>query len=294
MAGYKQAALIWQVVVWFSHLSQLLWEGLHFKLSWSEALLLTTTATPHLWCSDLTVPRNTADVDLQGPQRLSWRRRRAGEWNPRGDVIRGLALRWFSCLYQEAAQPPPPSPWEAEKAHLFWMQVQTAGVQCRGYGGQGCTHISWNGGTKMSHGAARAVVCSVSSSLPASSFLMQEGLGVGFLDPPELCHRGELDGVRASGPGGLKACAWRLCTPTHLCPQWNTVLLLLFSHSVVPDSLRPHGLQHTRLPCPSPSPRACSNSWPLSWWYHPTILSSVIPFSTCPQSFPASGSFPVS
>ena len=44
---------------------------------------------------------------------------RAGQWNPRGDVIRGLALRWFSCLYQEAAQPPPPSPWEAEKAHLF-------------------------------------------------------------------------------------------------------------------------------------------------------------------------------
>ena len=69
--------------------------------------------------------------------------------------------------------------------------------------------------------------------------------------------------------------------------------LLLFSRSVVSDSLRPHGLQHARLPCPSPSPRACSSSCPLSQWCHPTISSSVIPFS-CLQSFPASGSFPVS
>ena len=66
--------------------------------------------------------------------------------------------------------------------------------------------------------------------------------------------------------------------------------LLLFSHSVVSDSLWPHGLQHTRLPCPSPSPGACSNSCPLSRQCHPTISFSVIPFS-CLQSFPASGSF---
>ena len=59
-------------------------------------------------------------------------------------------------------------------------------------------------------------------------------------------------------------------------------------------SLRPHGLQHARLPCPSPTPRAWSNSCPLSWWCHPTISSSVVPFSSCLQSFPASGSFPVS
>ena len=55
-----------------------------------------------------------------------------------------------------------------------------------------------------------------------------------------------------------------------------------------------HGLQPARICCPSPSPRACSNSCPLSWWYHPTISSSVIRFSSCIQSFPASGSFPVS
>ena len=59
----------------------------------------------------------------------------------------------------------------------------------------------------------------------------------------------------------------------------------------MPNSFWPHGLEHARLPCPSPSPRACSNSCPSSWWCHPTISSSVIPFSSCLQSFPASGSF---
>ena len=57
-------------------------------------------------------------------------------------------------------------------------------------------------------------------------------------------------------------------------------------------SLWPHGLQHARLPCPSPTPGACSNSYPSSQWCHPTISSSIIPFSSLPQSFPASGSFP--
>ena len=66
---------------------------------------------------------------------------------------------------------------------------------------------------------------------------------------------------------------------------------LLFSCSVMSDYLQPHRLQHTRLPCPSPPPGACSNSCPSNWWCHPTISSSVIPFSSCPQSFPASGSF---
>ena len=64
-----------------------------------------------------------------------------------------------------------------------------------------------------------------------------------------------------------------------------------FSRSVMSDSLRPHGLQHAQLPCPSPAPRAYSNSCPLSQWCHPTISSSVIPFSSHLQSFPASESF---
>ena len=70
--------------------------------------------------------------------------------------------------------------------------------------------------------------------------------------------------------------------------------LFLFSSSVMSDSLWPHGLQPTRLPCPSPSCEACSNSCPLSWWCHPSISSSVVPFSSSLQSFPASGSFPIS
>ena len=64
-----------------------------------------------------------------------------------------------------------------------------------------------------------------------------------------------------------------------------------FSRSVMSNSLWPRGLQHTRLPCPSPTPGACSNSCPSSQWCHPTIPSSVVPFSSCPQSFPPSGSF---
>ena len=66
------------------------------------------------------------------------------------------------------------------------------------------------------------------------------------------------------------------------------------SRSVVSDSLRPHGLQHARPPCPSPTPRVYSNSCPLSWWCHPTISSSVVPFSSHFQSFPALGSFQMS
>ena len=66
-----------------------------------------------------------------------------------------------------------------------------------------------------------------------------------------------------------------------------------FSRSVVSDSLWPHGLQRIRLPCPSPTPGACSNSCPLSWWCHLTISSSVVPFTSYLQSFPASGFFPM-
>ena len=67
-----------------------------------------------------------------------------------------------------------------------------------------------------------------------------------------------------------------------------------FSRSVMSDSLRPHGLQHSRPPCPSRTPRIYSNTCPLSWWCYPVISSSVVPFSSCLPSFPASGSFPVS
>ena len=70
--------------------------------------------------------------------------------------------------------------------------------------------------------------------------------------------------------------------------------LVQFSHSVMSNSLWPHGLQHARPPCPSPTPGVYSNSCALSLWCHPTISSSFVPFSSCLQSFPASGSFQVS
>ena len=85
---------------------------------------------------------------------------------------------------------------------------------------------------------------------------------------------------------------------TSFYPHSNSVTWELFSvqfsHSVVSNSLWPHGLQHARLPCPSPTPGACSNSCPLNRWCHPTISSSVNPFSSHLQSCPASESFPMS
>ena len=76
--------------------------------------------------------------------------------------------------------------------------------------------------------------------------------------------------------------------------QAFSLLLLLFSRSVMSNSLQPHGLQHARPLCSTLSPRPCSNLCPLSWWYHPTIWSSAVPLSSWIQSFPASGSFPMS
>ena len=74
---------------------------------------------------------------------------------------------------------------------------------------------------------------------------------------------------------------------------YSAISSVQFSHSAVSDSLWPHGLQHTRLPCPSPSPRVCSDSCPSGQWCHPTISSSIVPFSSL-QSFPAAGSFQMS
>ena len=81
-------------------------------------------------------------------------------------------------------------------------------------------------------------------------------------------------------------------TPDHLLRKY--ISSVQFSHLVLSDSLQPHESQHTRPPCPSPTPRAYTNSCPSSQWCHPAISSSVVPFSSCPQSLPASESFPVS
>ena len=115
---------------------------------------------------------------------------------------------------------------------------------------------------------------------------------------PELSHGFQKsvykDQVKEGCP---RVCDWLLCNS--LIGWWwgnwpLTLSILQFSRSVTSDSLRPYGLQHARLPCPSPTPGAYSNSCPLSWWCHPTISSSVVPFSSRLQYFPASGSFPMS
>ena len=98
---------------------------------------------------------------------------------------------------------------------------------------------------------------------------------------------------------GVSVWVWRQEKKIHEwthSPQTGGVCVFVtqFSCSVVSYSLWPHGLQHTWLPCPSPVPGAYSNSCPSSWWCHPAISSFVLPFSSCLQSFPASGSFPVS
>ena len=83
-----------------------------------------------------------------------------------------------------------------------------------------------------------------------------------------------------------------ICSPFIFFLKEVLFMLLSFSHSVMSDSLQPQGLQHSRLPCPSLSPRVCSDSCPLSQWCY-IIISSSAPFSFCLQSFPASGSFPI-
>ena len=97
--------------------------------------------------------------------------------------------------------------------------------------------------------------------------------------------------LQRTGKDDIQQIIW-----TH-CREYNVVqgtVQVQFSHSVVSDFLQPHGLQHARPPCPSPTPGACSNSCPSSWWCHPTISSSVVPFSSHLQSFPVSESFPMS
>ena len=84
-------------------------------------------------------------------------------------------------------------------------------------------------------------------------------------------------------PNSLHHVLWTL--------DWYNRLVYQFSRSVVSDYLQPHESQHTRPPCPSPTPRVHPNSCPWSWWCHPAISSSVVPLSSCPQSLSASGSF---
>ena len=134
------------------------------------------------------------------------------------------------------------------------------------------------------HGLQHAVSLSFTSSLNLLKFMSMElvmpsnHLVLSFLLLPSIF------------PNNFVAVIFELC-PLRITDVNGSVQ---FSHSVVSDSLGPRGLQHIRLPCPSPTPRVCSNSCPLGSWCHPTISSPVVPVSSCLQSFPASGSFPMS
>ena len=105
-----------------------------------------------------------------------------------------------------------------------------------------------------------------------------------MLIPSQLLLEGMEESFKFSGPWGLSL---NPCEYLLLGKDFSSVQ---FSHSVMSDSLWPHGLQHARLPCPSPAPGTCSSSCAQSWWCHPIVSSSVDSFSSCLQSFPASGS----
>ena len=109
-----------------------------------------------------------------------------------------------------------------------------------------------------------------------------------------LCNN--LNGKRIWERRDICICITELlsCTPAANITFLITCLFLLFSRSVMSSSLWPHGLQHARLPCPSLSPGVCPDSCSLSQWCYSAISSSITLFSSCPQSFPASGSFPMS
>ena len=104
---------------------------------------------------------------------------------------------------------------------------------------------------------------------------------------PPSGHKGNCQDLEAPS----QQCLGVLGSPT----AWQAAKSSLVQFSpVMSDSVRPHGLQHARPPCPSPTPGVYPNSCPSSQWCHPAISSSVVPFSSCPQSLPASGSFPMS
>ena len=126
---------------------------------------------------------------------------------------------------------------------------------------------------------------------------MDNQQGTTIVEHRELCSMlcDSLDGSEVWGRMNTCKCvAKSLCCPpeTTSCCHWLSVQYSSVAQSCL--TLRPHGLQHARPPCPSPTPRVYSDSCPLSWWCHPTISSSFVPFSSCLQSFPTSGSFQIS
>ena len=143
--------------------------------------------------------------------------------------------------------------------------------------------------------AFRSLASTSSQASGSRRLEIQHMINVMFLNYPETISPTPLHGkivfleISPCSPKG-----WRLYNLIKMRLHSLLSALFLYSCLVMSNCLWPHGLQHARLPCPSPSPRVCSNSCPFSWWCHPTISSSVATFSSCPQYFPASESFPMS
>ena len=130
--------------------------------------------------------------------------------------------------------------------------------------------------SRKAHQASDSVPPEVAAETPVSPRVLVRMEGHFYCMESHRSHRA---GVGHPSHGNIQ----------HFC----SVMSVQFSRSVVSNSLRSHGPQHDRPPCPSPTPRAYLNSCPSSRWCHPAIPSSVVPFSSCAQSFPASGSFPM-
>ena len=165
-------------------------------------------------------------------------------------------------------------PWRSWNASTIGKSVPTGGSQGR----QGQSH-----GRNLLTSHIQSLVKLVSTPVLGS----RPGLEWGFLPIGQLWTIGLLQKSLWTQGLGTCGCLCGLFTK-------DTLSSVQFSCSVVSDSLWPHGLQHARLPCPSPTPGAYSNSCPLSQWSHPAISSSVIPFSFCSQPCPESGSFQMS
>ena len=143
-----------------------------------------------------------------------------------------------------------------------------------------------------------ATLWTIAHQAPLSMGFSRQEYWTGLPCPPPGDHPDpEIEPLSLMSPalaGGFFSTSTTWEALNHSLPQLKPLQFSQLSCSLMSDSLRPHESQHARPPCPSPTPRVYSNSYPSSWWCHPAILSSVVPFSSCPQSLPASGSFPMS
>ena len=155
-----------------------------------------------------------------------------------------------------------------------------------------CFHTCWKIDTAISLGKFSLCHPGSAPGFPEPTPLLYWLARTALTDDHKLAGLSERNLLSHSAGGSIWSLTWR-CWQGYAPSKDAQFSSVQFSHSVVSNPLQPHGLQHARPPCPSPTPGVSSNSCPLSQWCHPTISSSVVPFS-CLQSFAASGSLPMS